>query len=162
MSLKILKNVLMSVAQDYLRVSFDIDDVRNALEEVKQLQAQVKALEEVCPVCRNTGKHSVMQDEPLQMVDEPCPVCTSKRIKHLQAALQQKTELLKRWKKTLEPFPVSSDLKALKEFMDESPHGTEEDAKVLNKLYKIQEKTYRKLYKDTEQALSTDKEGENE
>ena len=54
-------------------------------KQISKLQAEVENLKAKCPVCQNTGKHTVMCDEPLQMIDEPCPVCTGKVIAKLQA-----------------------------------------------------------------------------
>ncbi len=65
-------------------------------------------------------------------------------------------ELLKRAKKTFEPFPVSSDLKAMSKFLREG--RSEGEIEKLKASLKEYEAVNRKLYEDIEQALAGGKE----
>ena len=90
-----------------------------------------------------------LEDSTIKEQQEPWKLC----LKEIKKNKKLK-KLLRRWKKFLEPFPIVPDLKALTQFMKDSPHGTEEDAKALHEIQKKLEKKNRKLYNDTDEALN--------
>lgn len=77
------------------------------------------------------------------------------KLKAAEEKIAEMGKLLQRVKETFEPFPIVSDLKAMKKFLAESKSL---DAEACEKLYKKHEKSNRKLYKDIKQALSKEKE----
>ncbi len=90
-----------------------------------------------------------LEDMTVKEQSEPYELCLS-----LIKENKKHKRLLRRWKKTLEPFPIVSDLKALETFMAESRDGTPQDAEAIHKLQKKHEKVNRKLYEDTDEALN--------
>ena len=82
-------------------------------------------------------------------------IAVGQELINLKTEIKAKDELLRRCKKTFEPFPIVSDLRSMTKMLKEK-HDVKE-AEAIKKMFKEEDLKYRKLYADIDQAL---KEGE--
>ncbi len=80
--------------------------------------------------------------------DEACDI-----IEQLLAENEKYKKLLQRWKESVEPFSVVSDLKTMESWLGRDGKDSGTDQKVLLRSYKKLKRKDRKRYKDTEKAL---------
>ncbi len=93
-------------------------------------------------------------------------LCEAKLLSHKSIIEQLLTEnqkikrLLRRAKKTFEPFPIVSDLRSMTQRLREK--HTDSEAEVIMKAFAKHKAKFRKLYRDIEQALKGKKGETNE